>query len=103
MTQCVCEVCGRIFTPPIGHGQTKTCSQECRKIKKRISNAKWRVKHGDEYNERRREKRIPKRKENTMADINEMARERGLTYGQMQGILYAQDHPLIHRRGKYDD
>jgi hypothetical protein len=32
-----------------------------------------------------------------------MARERGLTYGQMQGILYAQEHPLIHRRGKYDD
>lgn len=79
MTQCVCEVCGKIFTPPIGHGQTKTCSEECR------------------------EKRIPKRKENTMADINEMAREKGLTYGQMQGILYAQEHPLIHRRGKYDD
>ena len=99
----VCEVCGRIFTPPLGHNQTKTCSEECRKIRKRVVDAKTRVKRRNEDNERHKLKRKPKRKENTMADINVMARDRGLTYGQMQGILYTQEHPLIHRRGKYDD
>ena len=36
---------------------------------------------------------------NTMAEINEMARAEGLTYGQMQGKLYCLEHPLIQRRG----
>jgi hypothetical protein len=50
----------------------------------------------DKINSERVQKKIKKKlpKENTLADINELAREKNLTYGQMQGVFYCQEHPI---------
>ena len=50
----------------------------------------------DKINSERIQKKIKKKlpKENTLAEINELAREQNLTYGQMQGVFYCQKHPI---------
>lgn len=85
---CKCIVCGKLFEHS-GKGRSpKTCSDEC--LEEHAST------YRREYKRRRYEprKNVKKPQENSLAAINELARERHLTYGQMQGVFYCQEHPI---------
>ena len=89
---CRCIVCGKLFEHS-GKGRSpKTCSDECLEE----HNSTYRREYWQTYKRRRYEPRKTnkKPKENSLEAINEMARERHLTYGQMQGVFYCQEHPI---------
>lgn len=88
---CTCIVCGKLFEHSGKGRRPKTCSDECREEHDSIC----RREYWQRYKQRRYEpKNIKKPKERSLAAINEMARERHLTYGQMQGVFYCQEHPI---------
>lgn len=89
---CKCIVCGKLFEHSGKGRRPKTCSDECREEHYSIC----RREYWQRYKNRRYEpkKIIKNPKERSLAAINEMARERHLTYGQMQGVFYCQEHPI---------
>ena len=89
---CRCIVCGKLFEHS-GKGRSpKTCSDEC--LEEHAST--YRREYWQKYKRRRYEPRKTnkKPKENSLAEINALAREQNLTYGQMQGVFYCQEHPI---------
>ena len=96
-----CEICGKEFPRSENWFSTRFCSTECRNKQIRIKKHNYFVKNREKLNEQRRiniqrkEEEKNKKHEDTMAEINEMARERGLTYGQMQGVIWCREHPQI--------
>lgn len=94
-----CEVCGKEYELcPKWHSK-KTCCPECRRIRKNANNLTYwrnRQKKIEEDRKIMEIKRKMMQPKYTMEEINYMARERGLTYGQMQGYLYCNDHPMRH-------
>lgn len=89
---CRCIVCGKLFEHSGKGRRPKTCSDECWEE----HDSTYRKEYWQIYKQRRYEPRekIKKPKDNSLAAINEMARERHLTYGQMQGVFYCQEHPI---------
>lgn len=95
-----CRICGKIYPRSRQWQSTRFCSEECRKKDKALRDRRYWKENRERLNEERRitiqnnqEKRI--KHKDTMAEINEQARERGLTYGQMQGAIWCQKHPQI--------
>ena len=104
-----CEICGKVYEPNPEWRSKHVCSDECKKIRKKLKGREYWDKVKDEVNARKRENtailienkpktRQKKRSADTLADINALAREQGLSYGQMQGLLYAQRNCIIRRR-----
>lgn len=99
-----CEVCGKVYERVPEWRSKKVCSDECKKIRKKLKCREYWDKVKDEVNARKRKDtakpktRQKKRSADTLADINALAREQGLSYGQMQGLLYAQRNCIIRRR-----
>lgn len=93
---CKCIVCGKLFEHS-GKGRSpKTCSDECLEEHASTYRREYWLIYKDKINSERIQKKIKKKlpKENSLAAINEMAREQNLTYGQMQGVFYCQEHPI---------
>lgn len=94
-----CEVCGKKYEIHKNWRSKKTCCPECQRIRKNANNLTYWRKKQLKINEERRILEIKKKMmqpKYTMAELNRMARERGMTYGQMQGYLYCNDHPMRH-------
>lgn len=70
-----CGVCGKTFTPPTT--RYKYCSDECRKI---AAANQTRISQG--------RKQKPKKDPLILSRINQEARDKGLTYGQLQAQKY---------------
>lgn len=89
---CKCIVCGKLFEHSGKGRRPKTCSDLCREE----HDSTYRREYLQRYKQRRYEQRkiLKKPQENSLAAINEMAREKHLTYGQMQGVFYCQEHPI---------
>lgn len=72
-----CGVCGKTFTPP--NGRYKYCSDECRKIAA-----------AEQMRTINTGKRKPKKDPLVLSKLNQEARSKGLTYGQLQAQKYMQ-------------
>ena len=99
----VCVMCGKVYEDDHKdlRKKVRVCSKACYRKYKNIQNRAYYYRQAEirkEEKEQEKEKKKAKKKPAlSMAEVNEMARQRGITYGQMQGILYAQAHPLIGR------
>lgn len=100
----VCEMCGKVYeddNPKDLRKKIRVCSKECYRKRKNIQCRAYYYRQAEQKKEIKaaEEAKKPKRKKPalSMAQINEMAREKGLSYGQMQGVIYAQEHPLFGR------
>lgn len=69
-----CGICGKKFNAN-SHNQ-RYCSEECRCTARRNKAYKWYQKNKDN-----------KKSEKTLADINKIAKSKGLTYGQYMILL----------------
>ena len=97
----VCEMCGKVYeddNPKDLRKKVRVCSKECYRKRKNIQCRAYYYRQEEVKKQRREAEEAKKRKKKkpvlSMAQINEMARERGLTYGQMQGLIYCLDHPI---------
>ncbi len=96
----VCSICGTIFEHTGQGRRPMTCSPECFRERQQIQRSEYWEQNKDKLNQKRVEKkklmkaRVKKPKNHSMAELNEMARERHLSYGQMQGVLYCEAHPI---------
>lgn len=105
MKKFVCVTCGKVYEDDETDLRKKirTCSKECHRIYRNIQEKTYYYQKAElrKAQKAAEEAKKPVKIEpkNTMAEINEMARAEGLTYGQMQGKLYCLEHPLIQRRG----
>ncbi len=91
-----CEVCGKYYEHSGLGRKPKTCSPECAHERNITRQREYWMIYKDKINSERVQKKIKKKlpKENSLAEINELAREQNLTYGQMQGVFYCQEHPI---------
>ena len=90
----VCEICGKHYRW-MDHNSHFVCSKECGKLRKNKKQREYWDKNKERLSEARKiYPKEPERVKDTLAEINEMARERHLTYGQMQGVFYCQEHPI---------
>lgn len=91
-----CEVCGKYYEHSGKGRKPKTCSPECAHERDIMQKREYWLIYKEKINKERVQKKIKKKlpKENSLAAINEMAREQNLTYGQMQGVFYCQEHPI---------
>lgn len=87
----ICEVCGQVYNQTKEWKSNHTCCHACYIIRKNRLNREYSRIRSEE--ERNKTKKIVRDK---MAEVNEMARARGISYGQMQGIIYCLDHPMIN-------
>ena len=80
----LCVICGKEFEP---HGTAITCGKECSIINKKMKQRK-----SDKlYNERKRIIRGRKTSNTTgIVDMNNKARELGISYGQYSAMLMMQ-------------
>ena len=80
----ICVICGKEFEP---HGTAITCGKECSIINKKMKQRK-----SDKlYNERKRIIRGRKTSNTTgIVDMNNKARELGISYGQYSAMLMMQ-------------
>lgn len=108
MKKFVCIMCGKVYEDDETdlRKKVRTCSKACYRKHKNIANrayyyrqAQIREQLKEEERQKERKKEEKRKSEYSMAEINEMARAEGLTYGQMQGKLYCLKYPLIQRRG----
>ncbi len=106
MKKYVCRMCGTVYEDDETdlRKSVRVCSKACYRKYKNIQNREYYYRQAAKKEAERAEEEAKKpvriEPKNTMAEINEMARAEGLTYGQMQGKLFCLEHPLIHRRGR---
>ena len=102
-----CKICGKEYHVDKIWRSKITCSKGCNaKRRSEISKDYWsKVKDG--IIEARRQGDKPAfiiryehkdYSKNTLAQINDIARDNNMTYGQMQAYLWTQKHPVIDRR-----
>lgn len=95
-----CKQCGKIYEPTKEWRSKLVCCPECRRLRKNANSIIYWQKHKIKLQEERRLMEIRRERmkpKYTIEQLNDMAREQHLTYGQMQGLLYVKDHPLIQR------
>lgn len=81
----ICKVCGKSFMK-VRKGQIpKYCSPECKK--------EWTIPRQRELSrmskERQRKLKLIKKNKQTIANVNEIARKNGMSYGQYMALQYA--------------
>jgi predicted nucleic acid-binding Zn-ribbon protein len=96
----VCIMCGKVYEddPTDLRKTVRVCSKACYRKHKNIQSKAYYHRKAEEARQQKAKeeakKPVKKPPKYTMDQINEMARERGLTYGQMQGLIYCLDHPI---------
>lgn len=76
-----CEVCGNQF--PTHKKNAKTCSTECCRIR---TAEQRKIKQQLAKEEKKKKEKAPKKL--TLAEINNLARAAGMTYGKYKSLLY---------------
>lgn len=84
-----CLFCGG----PMPKTRRKYCSDKC--CMRACAQRKNGRRSGIDYNQLRRQKKRHRKSSSQLAQINQLARESGMTYGQFVGKMYA---PVIERR-----
>lgn len=101
-----CEICGKQYEHTPKWKSRNVCCEACYKKRKAIKTKEYyrarmaALKAFTEEDKKNSERQSRKKEEkkDKIVEINTLARQQHLTYGQLQGLKYLEIHPNITRR-----